>query len=323
MNIFSVKLKFKSSAIDFIGLLIIDLYFSLKLLLTKTDNSDYVCGENNISLFLFKVAKYKKLKCILDVSNIHIVEKYNIIKKQKFSASYFDKIRINRGLAEYRIADQITVLSSRVKETFKNNSPNIMNKVNTIFSGIDTNHFNNNYYEKKKYDICIVGSLSIYKNLNALLEILSYIDISLNIIFIGNYDNTISSIKKFQKLNHNFIHLNYIQKNDLLKLYNNSKILCITSLIEGMPKVVLEAGSCGLPVIGFKGSSIDDIINNGYNGFIVDDYNKENYASKIEYLLGNKTELNRMSENAIERINSKFSLYNYQERLLKFYKSLS
>ena len=76
------------------------------------------------SLFLFKVKLNMYQNVFLDVSNIHIVEKYNIIKKQKFSASYFgDKIRINRGLAEYRIADQITVLSSRVKETFKNNSP--------------------------------------------------------------------------------------------------------------------------------------------------------------------------------------------------------
>lgn len=53
--------------------------------------------------------------------------------------------------------------------------------------------------------------------------------------------------------------------------YRKAKVLVIPSLYEGLPTVAIEALSYGVPIIGFKEcKSMNDIIIDGYNGWIVD-----------------------------------------------------
>ena len=57
--------------------------------------------------------------------------------------------------------------------------------------------------------------------------------------------------------------------NDVRAAYRQADILLLCSDHEGTPNVVLEAMACGLPVIATRVGAIDEIIQDGKNGFIV------------------------------------------------------
>ena len=87
-----------------------------------------------------------------------------------------------------------------------------------------------------------------------------------------------------------------------------------------MPKVVLEASACGTPVIGFEGSSIDDIIINEKNGYIIKNNNFEDFKNKILLSINNDlTQMNIFGSNIIKE---KYSLKNYAHRFDQVIKNI-
>lgn len=64
----------------------------------------------------------------------------------------------------------------------------------------------------------------------------------------------------------------------------------MTSRAEGFGMVLIEAMSCGLPVISFDFScGPKEIIKNGVNGVLVEDGNIQDLAAKIEQLICNES----------------------------------
>lgn len=70
--------------------------------------------------------------------------------------------------------------------------------------------------------------------------------------------------------------------------YLTSSILAMTSRYEGLPMVLLEAQVCGLPLVAYACKcGPKDIIRNGENGFLLEEYDKEGMASKLMLLMEN------------------------------------
>jgi len=54
---------------------------------------------------------------------------------------------------------------------------------------------------------------------------------------------------------------------------------------------MLEAMSTGCLVVGSKTSSVEEVIKDNYNGLLVDFFNINELADKVEYVLNNQEEL--------------------------------
>jgi len=65
--------------------------------------------------------------------------------------------------------------------------------------------------------------------------------------------------------------------------YVESSIFMITSKFEAFPLVILEAKSHGVPVVGFKNEGTESLINDGEDGYVVE--NSSDSISKIESLI--------------------------------------
>ena len=77
-----------------------------------------------------------------------------------------------------------------------------------------------------------------------------------------------------------------------------TKLLIIPSRIEGIPIILMEGLSLGVPVIASKIGGIPDIIIDGYNGFVCDPNNPDEFANKIIKIYSDKNLQNQLKTNA-------------------------
>ena len=83
--------------------------------------------------------------------------------------------------------------------------------------------------------------------------------------------------------------------------YLTSSGLLLSSHYEGLPMVLLEAMSCGLPVVSFNCQcGPADVIENGINGFLVEDGDVSVFADCIKQLIENEKMRSDMGLNAYE-----------------------
>jgi glycosyltransferase involved in cell wall biosynthesis len=94
----------------------------------------------------------------------------------------------------------------------------------------------------------------------------------------------------------------------------NSHIFMFPSLYEGFGQVLLEAISCGLPVITTENTGGPDFIKNGHNGFITPIRDTQQTIEILQKLYHNEDFRISISENSI--ITSKeFSWEKYNNQI--------
>jgi glycosyltransferase involved in cell wall biosynthesis len=195
--------------------------------------------------------------------------------------------------------------------------PFLRNKLVTMNNFINVELFKKNEMGKK-YDIIYVARLDKDKNHLAILKAVK--GKTLKIIFIGQgkeKDNIISFAEK------NNISVKIIDKipNNLLPDYYNSSRMCIfPSLHEGNPKTLLEAMSCGLPVIGFNVIGVNSIIQNDKNGLLLEYNDIENLRKDIGRVLNDNNLSQKLSKSARKFIKDNFSLDTLLSKELDVYK---
>jgi len=74
--------------------------------------------------------------------------------------------------------------------------------------------------------------------------------------------------------------------------------------MEGLPNAVCEAMACGLPVISTRHSGIPEVIDDGLNGFLVEERDVEGLCSRMISL--KNTDIEMISNNARKKIEEKF-----------------
>lgn len=73
---------------------------------------------------------------------------------------------------------------------------------------------------------------------------------------------------------------------DMVSVYKDASILAMSSRYEGLPMVLLEAQAAGLPIVSFECKcGPKDVIENGVDGFLVEDGDIEQLAQKLVVLM--------------------------------------
>ena len=123
------------------------------------------------------------------------------------------------------------------------------------------------------------------------------------------YENLSNLIKELH-LENNVSLEGYIPKEKLEKYLLNSSIFLMASLTEGLPMVLLEAMSYGIPCIAYEtASGVNDIIDDSKNGYVIKERNELQYIKKLQYLMDDPVLRKRMSKEAIKKA-EKFSKEN-------------
>ncbi|MXR50426.1 glycosyltransferase [Halovenus sp. WSH3] len=87
---------------------------------------------------------------------------------------------------------------------------------------------------------------------------------------------------------------------DPLEYYHDCSVFVFPSLTEGFAKAPLEAMSTGTPVIVTDNSGVDEIIEDGKEGFVVPTKDTAVIDEKLRYFRDNPRDIRRMGQNARE-----------------------
>jgi glycosyltransferase involved in cell wall biosynthesis len=211
------------------------------------------------------------------------------------------------------------------------------NKIRVIHNGVDISKFSppkNKDKVKKELgfvdndvNILSVGRLYARKGLFTLIESMSIVAKKFgNAKLIVSGKGQSSEMKKLinyaKKLGvrENIVFTGYFPDEKLPKLYQASDIFAFSTFYENLPFAVLEAMSSRLPVVTTKVGGIPEMIDDGYNGFLVAPSNSSELAKKILYLIENPSKASEMAYRARKTVEDKFDWRLIVKKVLKVYR---
>jgi glycosyltransferase involved in cell wall biosynthesis len=204
----------------------------------------------------------------------------------------------------YKLADAIiTTSQSNFEYVERNYSPRGVHVL--IPNYVETEVFKPMISVKRPDSICFVGRLSQAKNLFALFEALKGLSYALTIIGSGEQKEQLNNFTIENEVNVNF--LGNIPNHDLPEILNQHELFILPSLYENMPKTLLEAMSCGMPVIGTNVKGINEVIEHGRNGILCDT-DSNSIRKAIINLMGDEALKEKLGENARRTIVEDYSL---------------
>jgi glycosyltransferase involved in cell wall biosynthesis len=181
--------------------------------------------------------------------------------------------------------------------------------------------------KSNKIRIISVGRLVSYKGYKCLVDAANILpkNYIFNLIGDGPEKESLKKYIKNYKLNDRFfIHknLNEIKKNDFLR---NSDLFCFTSntRAESFGISLLEAINYSLPVVvsDNKGSGMQDMIVDGFNGYNFKNNSPEDLKNKILKATKNKRRLSTFSKNSKKLFKKRFDNLKIKNKILEVYNS--
>lgn len=223
--------------------------------------------------------------------------------------SYFNYIA--RKIIEkltFKNADIIFVPTSKLQEIVERSGID-KNKIILKPEFVDCNVFKKIKNLKNSSDILLIGRFDKIKNYPLVIkaaDILSNRGIRARITIIGQ-----GPIKEdIQKLADTYsINLKIIERelNEQIPYHINSALVyVICSTTEGNPKALLEAMSCGVPVIGTNVRGINELIIDSENGLLCEE-NPESLANAIERVINDPELRDKLGQNARKTIVDTYS----------------
>ena len=176
----------------------------------------------------------------------------------------------------------------------------------------------------KKNKIIFIGQLTYLKGVQYLIKSVAelkkqYSDINLTIIGDGDYKKDLQDLIKKKNLQDRCFFKGSVDQSEIINEMENSLVLVLPSLTEGLPRVIIEAMACGLPVIGTKVGGIPELIADNENGFLISPKNSDELEEKIKYFLENKEKAMSMGglgkKYILENFSTEKYINNYQQMI--------
>ncbi|MEM5947473.1 glycosyltransferase family 4 protein [Spirochaetia bacterium 38H-sp] len=217
-----------------------------------------------------------------------------------------------------------------VKEAFKYVPDKYRNESYLFYNGVDTQFFypsSDKNMTKDYLNILFVGRLMPLKGIDVFLEAVSILSKKLDRNFRvkiagwGEIDRykALCVDKKIDKI---VDFCGVLDRDKLRKLYQSSDIFVLPSRKDNGPNSLLEAMSCGLPVIASNVMGIPEIVSHDTNGLLVPPSDPVALADAIEVLMLDDKRRQLMSENNRQLMVSRFDWNVYVDRLEKVYRDV-
>jgi glycosyltransferase involved in cell wall biosynthesis len=135
------------------------------------------------------------------------------------------------------------------------------------------------------------------KNRNKLINFVKELDLEKNVIFTG-------------------------YRKDVAELMTIMDLFVLTSLREGLPRVLVQAAAVGIPSVAFNVDGVSEILKDNYNGFLVEPKNIEQLVERIIKYIDNKELLRIHGKNGQNVVRNRWSVEGMVKRTDQIYSYL-
>lgn len=177
--------------------------------------------------------------------------------------------------------------------------------------------------------VLYVGDVTWNKNLPGLIEAIgktgSHLVVAGAAFASESFDRSnpwnkdLTKSQELAKKNKRIISTGFVNNDELVALYNAAKLFVMPSFYEGFGLPVLEAMSCGCPVVTTKMGSLSEVA--GQAAYFVDPNDIDSIASGITRVMGNIDFREELSKKGLEQ-SKKFSWEKTAQDTIDVYKEI-
>ena len=207
----------------------------------------------------------------------------------------------------------------------------LVNKNNTALirgSGVDTDIFGYTSEPESIPVVMVASRMLLDKGIVEFVEsarIVKSANIKARFILVGgpDFENPMSiESAQLQKWVDEGIIEWWGNQDNMPQIFPQAHVVSLPSYAEGLPKVLIEASSCGRPIVTTNVSGCKETVRDGENGFLVPAKNPKALADAFIKLISDKQLRQRMGEAGREMAIKEFSIQMVIKKTFVVYKDL-
>ena len=308
--------------------------FSLKRKVKKylklDRNPEVIVTDSEREMYHFLKSNAKSTKTVLFMHTDGIPMKMISLANPEIENTFFYQKMARRYIYTIDRVDKIVFICNIGKQNFLKSYPDFdRSKLSVVLNGIEGNGSKmvHNLLPKSEYEynLTCVGSLSFRKGQEIIIKALALSNrdslekIHVNIIGDGPARKEIENLIKFYKLDSYVTLLGSIDNSLVRQQLMRSDIFILTSRNEGLPISIIEAMREGLAIISTGISGIPELVENKYNGVLIDPS-----VEQLKDVFNNMDSYNWkvMGKNSLKLFREKFTLDRVFSEYCDIYDSL-
>jgi starch synthase len=232
---------------------------------------------------------HQALKGILELEN----EAYPGVCRSTFDTGEFEKHRLDNKLEELELSDLIVCPSNFVRGTMlEAGVPE--KKIRVIPFGCESSWLSENRKASRK-TFLFAGNISARKGAHRLIQVWKQLEAykTHRLLMVGDMHLSPTFLKDYKGV---FEHIPRMPREDLRELYLSADAFVLPALAEGFALVILEALSCGTPVIASRNSGAEGFLADGDTALLHDAQDNESLLRVLERALTQPDELRAIGE---------------------------
>jgi glycosyltransferase involved in cell wall biosynthesis len=254
------------------------------------------------------------------VVTVHGLDAYSTKQVSGFSGNWSKRV----SKFVYRSAKRVICVSDKVRDQVLRGG---LDRVDTevVYNGVDPETFHPSGDCTEEPTILCVGDLIPSKGHELLLRALAAVhskfpEVSCEFIGDGPERSHLTKTAARLHLGDKTRFLGRRSRSQVAEAMRRCKLFALPSRYEGLGCVYLEAMATGKAAIGCRGQGIEEVIEHGANGWLIDPASLPGLTEALLELLGSSQLRNAIGEAARNTILRDFTLNHQAERLVRIYR---
>ena len=240
---------------------------------------------------------------------------------EKITYFFANKLYCN----SFNLRDIMSIMTNKEVSIIANGSVN----------GVDTDYFSNQLSQEAKNELLqslklkdndfiltFVGRIVKDKGINELLRVfdtMSQNNSKIKLLLIGDYKNESDPISpKSRQIIQDNPSVRYIEfQEDIRKYLSISHLFVLPSYREGLPNVLIEAGSFGIPLVATNINGCNEVIEDGKNGLLIEKKDEDSLKVALEKLIYDRAYYQKIEANVRGSIVEKYNQNSFWKALHK------
>ena len=262
---------------------------------------------------------------VCDRGSSHILAQDRIVREEHARLDLpwagVDTRVIEAELAEYTLADAITVPSTFARDSFLAEGV-AAEKLILAPYGVDLADFRRVRPRDPEFRVLFVGQLSVRKGLHVLLEAMAMARLpQARLVLVGGaQEHAETLLRRFPVAG--LERTGILSRAGVAAEMSRASVLVLPSVEEGLALVQAQALACGCPVIGTANTGAFDLFQDGVEGFIIPIRDPTALADRLGRLYHDPALLERMSAAAEARVAAFGGWDSYGETLHRAFAAL-